>query len=1151
MATCSDRQPPVPAASIDSPSPQAASAPATTASPNNDVRARLRSLREHFPSVLGSAPQNAFAPAGHGGLKAQGAAVAVELPGDAAGSVRLIDRASAVSVDFALAGAGHAPIGVADGLVLYRAGAPSGGDVVHRVTDAGTEDFVYFASKPAEEALRYSVEVGAAAGLRLVANTLEFLDVAGTPRLRIAPPEVIDDAGRHVSARLAVEGCAFDTSPLPPWGRPVVAAGARACTVVVMWSAIRYPALVDPAWQGTGNMVAPRSFAAIASVPNPVPPHTGAAWMLVAGGFSPSGTPLSSAELFDPLSRTFSPTGAMSTGRAAFSATSIPGSGPGYVLVAGGAVGVANAAVPEQLAIDASGTSLSTEIYDPVSGTFFPGPAMKHARFLHTATPLTAGAVLVAGGLGDDQQQPTNAFEVITFTLGTATGTPLVLPSTTVTGTMTLGRYAHAAALLNDGNVLVTGGVIATNGTTTFKAELFCVTGSCTKNQFAAVPGQMSAGRAFHTATALSDGNVLVVGGINALSGGATSGTADLYLAANNGFQPSAISMSAPRAFHTATLLTPPMVSGGATSKVVEVVVAGGYDTTSNDLATTEAYAPGDQSFVAMANPGMVNARRHAVAALVSAGQSAQAGNGVLVAGGGFAGTTLNKAEVLVKPIADTCQVNGECLSGYCADGFCCNTACDQECFTCAAANKASGADAGASANGICGPRATTFALPVACSFDVATNDYVEVHNYCDGAGHATPGAGTHGCKGGTCGADHHCSTGCRTSVDCAGTGWCNLDAGTIDVGASDAGVADSGSPAGDGGADAGADFDASASDSGSDAGAAADGGDGGASDAGLGTDASTGDAGTTTDAGASNDAGTESDASTDAGAPGRCAPKNPTGTACGSHEECQSDHCVDGICCNSNCTGQCQACDLPGFLGTCLGVGSVAAPSAPHTNALGAFQRAACNGEGTRCAGSCVGSTKANACQYPDSTTFATDADCTDVDGGASTFLTYPCAGDGNHATTPSTCDGFKCAGVHACKTTCATDTDCVKDHVCVTSDAGTPTCALLDGPLCDGIATLRRPSSLGVNEDCANHFACPTSAKACLTSCDSIVDCAPGFACNGEHKCVTGPKAMVLSDCSVRGGPRNKASRDTAFILAVSALAFFARRRRTSQAR
>lgn len=48
------------------------------------------------------------------------------------------------------------------------------------------------------------------------------------------------------------------------------------------------------------------------------------------------------------------------------------------------------------------------------------------------------------------------------------------------------------------------------------------------------------------------------------------------------------------------------------------------------------------------------------------------------------------------------------------------------------------------------------------------------------------------------------------------------------------------------------------------------------------------------------------------------CLAKLPTGSACSSEAECASGYCVDGVCCGSACSAGCQACDLPGSVGTC-----------------------------------------------------------------------------------------------------------------------------------------------------------------------------------------------------------------------------------------
>lgn len=45
---------------------------------------------------------------------------------------------------------------------------------------------------------------------------------------------------------------------------------------------------------------------------------------------------------------------------------------------------------------------------------------------------------------------------------------------------------------------------------------------------------------------------------------------------------------------------------------------------------------------------------------------------------------------------------------------------------------------------------------------------------------------------------------------------------------------------------------------------------------------------------------------------------RSPLGAGCGSPLACISGLCVDNRCCNEPCAGECEACDLPGSLGTC-----------------------------------------------------------------------------------------------------------------------------------------------------------------------------------------------------------------------------------------
>ena len=616
-------------------------------------------------SVIGPDVAVRFETMGDGGLRPMvprearhGVArpASVVLPGIASGLVRIEDDTTRLSITFALEGASGAPIAVASGLAVY-AGALGGADVVHRAHAEGTEDFVVFEERPATEELRYTIDVSRVAGLRLASNTLEFIDETGAPRLRVAPPSVVDAGGTPHAATLSVEGCAFDTSPVAPWGRAVTSPGSAHCRMIVAWGGVEYPVLVDPAWTATGSMATSRAG------------HTatllGSGKVLVAAGWD--GVWLASAELYDPGSGTFAATGSMIGGRSGHAATLL---GSGKVLIAGGNAGQAVAS--------------SAEVYDPVSGMFVATGAMTTPRYDHTATLLGSGKVLVVGGWNGGELQSAELYD------------PSGAGSFAATSSMTSARDSHTATLLGSGKVLVAGGFGGTGNpfSCLATAELYDPSGA---GSFSAT-GSMTSARITHTATLLGSGKVLLAGGVS--SPGNHLASAELYDPSGAGTFASTGSMAVARGYHTATLLG----SG-------KVLVATGIDSGIN-VAGVELYDPSGAGAFSLTDPLPMGFTGH-TATLLGSGK-------VLVAGGITGNNTVQASALLFDSHAGAgagavCGAASECASGACADGVCCDGACSGTCVACSAALKGQGAD------GQCGPVKAGFDPESECAAQAAS----------------------------------------------------------------------------------------------------------------------------------------------------------------------------------------------------------------------------------------------------------------------------------------------------------------------------------------------------------------------------------------------------------------------------------------------
>ncbi len=138
-----------------------------------------------------------------------------------------------------------------------------------------------------------------------------------------------------------------------------------------------------------------------------------------------------------------------------------------------------------------------------------------------------------------------------------------------------------------------------------------------------------------------------------------------------------------------------------------------------------------------------------------------------------------------------------------------------------------------------------------------------------------------------------------------------------------------------------------------------------------------------------------------------------PNGTRCSGAAECGSGACVDGFCCNSACTGQCGACDLPGFEGTCSPVAGTPRSGRPSCGASGAECATQCNGiDMAQCNAPPVGTPCGPAPGCVGDNTLITGAGSCDANGACVT----PQVSCGNYIC----CDGVRCRGPMACVTNC-----------------------------------------------------------------------------------------------------------------------------------
>lgn len=178
--------------------------------------------------------------------------------------------------------------------------------------------------------------------------------------------------------------------------------------------------------------------------------------VLVAGGLADvyKSTILDTAQLFDPVTETFTPTGHMAVPRWRHSMTTLT---DGRVLVAGGE-GRADDSQPSGDPIPPYYRS-DAEIYDPKTGKFIPTGAMSQVRGQTVAVPLPDGRVVVLPRWGTFSGTPVEVSGAPTR-YDPSSPVPVEIYDPT-TGTFapggTTSGIATSATLLRSGRILLTG----------------------------------------------------------------------------------------------------------------------------------------------------------------------------------------------------------------------------------------------------------------------------------------------------------------------------------------------------------------------------------------------------------------------------------------------------------------------------------------------------------------------------------------------------------------------------------------------------------------------------------------------------------------------------------------------------------------------
>jgi hypothetical protein len=279
----------------------------------------------------------------------------------------------------------------------------------------------------------------------------------------------------------------------------------------------------------------------------------------------------------------------------------------------------------------------------------------------------------------------------------------------------------------------------------------------------------------------------------------------------------------------------------------------------------------------------------------------------------------------------------------------------------------------------------------------------------------------------------------------------------------------------------------------------------------------------------------------------GICTKKGPLGNSCMDARECLSNHCVDGVCCNSDCTGLCSSCALSGSMGTCSFIPADQDPDhecAPEAMST-CGQNGACDGAGgcklwpkdTLCsAESCTAGVQTNP-SYCDGM-----GHCNQISPASVRCEPYVCNGPmcGTSCSLMPAADGGVDGGADGGSAQCAPGYDCVAVTVDGGSAAGV--CKATGGQPCADATSCFMPH-------CVDGVCCDTACDGVCMKCNlaghvgnctavpggtdpdnecatqDVSTCGTTGVCSGDGGCALYPSGSVCNPQSCTGSTQTNA--------------------------